>query len=291
MTDIIQELLNKPACLSFEAIVRRNKEVARSEMKELANKYQDLFKINSLDELSGEFNVEYHNKFVIYLSGPPIRRNLKYSDISLFSSSSDTVSYVLSSLPPLCFYFQLNGDYPSNSNFAFWFESAWLPPRQIDLLTENVSTIIASVSDGSPLQNCCKYLEADAMSYLFSLGDPSSLVINALELFDSVTDQCQFVETLVDFEEVMRDKEFDLSTHECPVCSETYKGTHCIRLRACDHVFCKECVAQCITENVESGINSGSPVCPSCPKIVHPLEVKNIIVFSLKHCSYVHLTS
>ncbi|VDK27383.1 unnamed protein product, partial [Taenia asiatica] len=112
---------------------------------------------------------------------------------------------------------------------------------------------------------------------MFSLGDPSSLVINTLEHFDRLEDRCQFVETLVDYEEEMRDKEFELGTYECPICFDECEGARCIRLRGCGHIFCKDCAAKSIAENVDSGANSGSPVCASCTKEVHPVEIRQIV--------------
>lgn len=275
MADIIQELIRKPPCLSPESVASRNREMALMEMEELVNKYNGRFKIHDADELAGEYKAEYSKKHNIYLSGPPIRRNLKYSDICIFDSSSNAMTYILASLPPIFFNFQLNGDYPSDPNFAFWIESAWLPSTLIEVLTSNLSNIMASHATGGSLESCCEYLQNVALSSLFSLGDPSSLVINTLEHFDRLEDRCQFVETLVDYEEEMRDKEFELGTYECPICFDECEGARCIRLRGCGHIFCKDCAAKSIAENVDSGANSGSPVCASCTKEVHPVEVRD----------------
>ncbi|KAL5112323.1 hypothetical protein TcWFU_006461 [Taenia crassiceps] len=258
-------------------IASQNRKMALMEMNELVKKYNGLFKINNEEELLGEYKAEYFKKYNVYLSGPHIRRNLKYSDICIFDSSSNSMTYILTSLPPIFFNFQLNGDYPSDPNFAFWIESAWLPSTLIEVLTSNLSNIMASDSANGSLKLCCEYLQNVALSSLFSLGDPNSLVINALELFDRLDDRCQFVETLVDFEEEMRDKEFDLGIYECPVCNDDCEGVRCIRLRGCGHVLCKDCAAQWIAESVKSGTNSGSPSCVSCTKEVHPVEIRQIV--------------
>lgn len=277
MADVIQELIRKPPCLSPEFIASKNRKMALLEMNELVNKCKGRFKIHDANELAGEYKAEYHRIHSVYLSGPPIRRNLKYSDLCIFDSSSGAVTYVLTSLPPIFFNFQLNGDYPHDQNFAFWIESAWLPSMLIEVLTANLSNVMASDSNDGSLKACCEYLQNVALSSLFSLGDPNSLVINAIELFDKPEERFQFVETLIDFEEEMRDKEFELGTYECPVCLENYEGTACIRLRGCGHIFCKTCAAQSIAESVKSGANSGSPLCASCEKEVHPVEVRQIV--------------
>ncbi|VDM34950.1 unnamed protein product [Hydatigera taeniaeformis] len=277
MADVIQELIKKPPCLSPESVARNNREMALAEMNVLLEMHNGRFKINSVDELSGEYKSEYFKKHNIYLSGPPIRRNLKYSDICMFDSSNNVMTYVLTSLPPIFFNFQLNGDYPQDPNFAFWIESAWLPSTLVEVLTANLSNVMTATSTGGSLGLCCEYLQNVALSSLFSLGDPTSLVINALEFFDRPEDRCQFVETLVDFEEEMRDREFELGVYECPICFDECEGTRCIRLRGCNHIFCKDCAAKSIAESVKSGANSGSPLCASCDKEIHPVEIRQIV--------------
>lgn len=280
MADVVQELERKLQSLSLEFVASRNRKMALMEMNELVNAYNGRFKINNEDELSGEYKAEYSKMHNIYLSGPPIRRNVKYSDICIFDSSSNAMTYILTSLPPIFFNFQLNGGYPFDPNFAFWIESAWLPSTLIEVLTSNLSNIMASVSTGSSLTTCCEYLQNVALSSLFSSGGSTSLSLNALEYFVELEDRCQFVETLIDFEEEMRDKEFESGTYECPICFDDCDGVRCIRLRGCGHIFCKDCAAKAIAENVESGANSGSPVCAACSKEVHPVEVTKCFLFA-----------
>ncbi|KAM7540853.1 hypothetical protein Aperf_G00000041572 [Anoplocephala perfoliata] len=275
MNDIIKELFEKPRCVSLETRRRQNRALALREKCTLREIYKDNFILNALEDV-GEFFIESLQKYTVFLSGPPIRRNLKYSDISSFDSSLNQMTYNLTSLPPIYFKFQLGPDYPNDRNFTFWFESAWLPPFYFDFLSCKLSEIIKA-QRGSPLQQCCNFLQEDALSSLFSIGEPTILVINAQDAFDNTAERVQFVETLVDYEEEVREMQFALGTYECPVCMDEFKGVDCARVRACGHVFCRGCLARAIEENVHNATNSGSPLCPSCNETVHPVEIRQVV--------------
>uniref|UniRef100_A0A5K3ENI0 RBR-type E3 ubiquitin transferase n=1 Tax=Mesocestoides corti TaxID=53468 RepID=A0A5K3ENI0_MESCO len=277
MTDIIQELLKKPDCGSGEMELNRNRAVILSEMASLETKYGDCFKLESNEDLLGEYEARYMQRYTISVIGPPLRRNLRYSDICPFENNGDDVTYILTMLPPISLKFQLNSRYPKDPNFAFWLECAWIPSDMLDLLNMSISSLMASGGTGSSLEKCCDYLQAEAIPFLFSSGDPNILVLNVFQLFDEPRDRARLVDILIDFEEQMRDREFEFSKHDCPVCFDTFDGTNCIKLRDCGHVFCHDCAAGSFRANIEDGANSGSPICPSCAKPVRPQEIKQVV--------------
>ncbi|VDL18721.1 unnamed protein product [Hymenolepis diminuta] len=275
MTDLIQQLANKPPCLSSDSRRRQNTKLVLDEIITLSELYNDHFKLNDPED-PGEFFIEVHQNFTIFLTGPPIRRNLKYSEICSFDSSLNQMTYNLTVLPPIICRFQLGQNYPSKPDITFWFDSAWLSPHFFDLLSLLLSEEIKSQPRTS-LTHCCKFLREKALSGLFSIGDPNILVINSADIYEDAVERVQFVELLVDFEEEMREREFALLTFECDICMEEFKGKDCARLRACGHIFCKQCIAKSIEEDIETGRNSCSPGCPGCDKLVHPVEIRHIV--------------
>ncbi|VDO01293.1 unnamed protein product [Rodentolepis nana] len=275
MTDLIQQLANKPPCLSYDSKRRQNLQLALNEIVTLSSVYGDQFKLGD-PEVPGEFLIEFNQEFAIFLDGPPIRRNLKYSEITSSDSTLDQTTYNLTTLPPIICRFQLGQNYPSDPNITFWFDSAWLPSHLFDILSSYLGEFIKS-QHKNPLTHCCEFLQENALSTLFSLSDPTILVIKAMDIFEDPIERVEFVELLVDFEEEMRDKKFALGTYECGICTDELSGSDCARIRACGEVFCKQCLAKSIEEDVESGKNAGSPGCPGCDKLIHSVEIRQLV--------------
>lgn len=275
MTDLIQQLSNKPPCLSRESKRRKNMQLLLNEVLMLTSVYGNQFTLGD-PEYPGEFVIEFNQELAIFLNGPLIRRNLKYSSISSFDSTINQMTYNLTTLPPIICRFQLGKDYPTDPNIAFWFDSAWLPPHLFDFLSSCLSEVMKSQRK-TPLTHLCGFLQEEALATLFRTYDSAILLINAMDIFEDPIERVQFVELLVDFEEEMRDKKFALGTYECNICMEEFSGSDCARVRACGHIFCKQCLVRSIEEDIENGKNSGSPGCPGCDNLIHPVEIRQVV--------------
>lgn len=272
MGDIIQALLAKHTCGFETSLLFNNKKKRFCEFKELLNKYNERFTIDSEEELKGKFDTASSKNITIILNGPRLRRNLRYPEMGPFENDND-VSYTLTMHPPITLSFQLYPTYPTDPAFNFNIDCGWIPRHMLDLASDSIQAIISLPSATSSLSSCCKHLEEVMPSILFGTGDPSVLEINASNMYDQPHQRETLVELLVGFEEFMRNDAFESEQHVCAVCDDEFPGTDCMLLMNCGHIFCRDCAHESFRVNIEDGREGGNPLCPGCNVAVRPQEV------------------
>ncbi|KAK6459255.1 uncharacterized protein RJT20DRAFT_124451 [Scheffersomyces xylosifermentans] len=60
-------------------------------------------------------------------------------------------------------------------------------------------------------------------------------------------------QTIVEFDESIRQKEFDNMTFMCEICQEDYKGINCSKFESCGHTFCNTCLFDYFSSVITAG--------------------------------------
>lgn len=68
------------------------------------------------------------------------------------------------------------------------------------------------------------------------------------------------VKMIEEYNDSILETEFRTENHSCEVCFELQPGSKCIRLKPCEHIFCKNCIRDYLTLNIVNG-NIGAIRC------------------------------
>ena len=164
-------------------------------------------------------------------------------------------------LPHVRLYVRLPKNYPSVSAPQYFLAINWLPPWEVSLACQKLDELLEENKYNEILFIWTEFLKNELLNYL-NLTDVLD-VSYFFELFKNPTDKYLLevlrwaddrivygglylnpVERLLDYDEYENLVEFENNIHECGICFLAYYGKMCIKVNLCNHIFCKDCVAQ-----------------------------------------------
>ena len=99
------------------------------------------------------------------------------------------------------------------------------------------------------------------------------------------------LQRLLDHNQRMQQKVFEGRHLECGICFLAKSGSDCHRFKGCDHVFCKDCVANLFRIGIEEGGVQLQFRCPDtdCDSVATPSEVSSMGLFCASSSKLEHL--
>lgn len=93
-----------------------------------------------------------------------------------------------------------------------------------------------------------------------------------------IASQHLLLPALLEYDKQERQRQFDKTVFACKVCFQDKLGALCTFFFGCDHVYCKECMAEYFVVQIEDG-NVKGLYCPEdkCDSQAHPSQVTTII--------------
>ncbi len=80
---------------------------------------------------------------------------------------------------------------------------------------------------------------------------------------------------IADYNEKRLDLEFRCQSHTCLICFEEKLGSACVSIKPCRHAFCKDCVRDYLTINIEnSQVQNLRCLDPSCETVIKPFQIR-----------------
>ncbi|XP_070165552.1 E3 ubiquitin-protein ligase RNF14-like isoform X2 [Polyergus mexicanus] len=181
-----------------------------------------------------------------------LNRKLEVNFTNCCSSNAISDSIVSSDkifvehLPPVRLYTQLPNIYPSRKPPNFCLSVIWLTPWEISFVCQKLDEIWEENQGSEILFLWLDFLQND----LFNFLDIKKLLIS--------------------YDREQHKKQFDNNFYTCYICFEEYRGLHCIELKNCGHVYCKDC----IEEHIRIKINEHVKIIP-CPTLDCSFEIND----------------
>ncbi|KAM0727733.1 E3 ubiquitin-protein ligase RNF14 [Formica fusca] len=190
-------------------------------------------------------------------------------------------------LPPVRLYTQLPNMYPSRKPPNFCLSVIWLTPWEISFVCQKLDEIWEENQGSEILFLWLDFLQNDLFNFL---GIQDSLDVSFMHIIRTTPgDRITFhlarladrravngalsldiKKLLISYDREQHKKQFDNNFYTCYICFEEYRGLHCIELKNCGHVYCKDC----IEEHIRIKINEHIKII-SCPTLDCSFEIND----------------
>jgi len=69
------------------------------------------------------------------------------------------------------------------------------------------------------------------------------------------------IQEMIDYNDECMSRAFRHESHFCRICFEEKRGSNCVRVQLCGHIFCRDCISQYLSVNIKDG-NLRALLCP-----------------------------
>ncbi|KAK3099874.1 hypothetical protein FSP39_011069 [Pinctada imbricata] len=196
----------------------------------------------------------------------------------------------VSYLPPITLNFQLPAGYPSTSPPQFTLSCKWLNRKQLSRLCEKLDEIWIENEGCVIVFMWSSFLQEESFDFL---GLQNPLVITSAHISKKESDVDhraiqdigsfdRLLPAIRDYDKNCKQQEFDKSLFTCKVCFCEKSGSQCIIFLDCSHVYCKDCMRDYFTVQIQEG-NVKALLCPDdkCESQAHPCQVKDLVTNEL----------
>lgn len=207
--------------------------------------------------------------------------------------SQDEQLYNIKFLPPVTLNFVLPQDYPSKKPPNFTLSCKWLNRKQLTSLCCKLDSIWEENTGFVVLFMWTSFLQEELFDYLnlkspLELGKVISKTRRDSDLkldpraVQEISSQDQLLPVLLDYNKQERIRQFERNSYMCKVCFSEKAGIHCICFEDCGHVFCKDCMRDYFSVQIQEGNVKGLE-CPEdkCESQAHPTQVKELVSHDL----------
>ncbi|KAL2101490.1 hypothetical protein ACEWY4_003251 [Coilia grayii] len=201
--------------------------------------------------------------------------------------------YDLQHLPPLVVDFELPATYPSQSSPVFTLSCQWLSHKQLSKVHKHLYEMWQETGGGVVLFSWFQFLREELLSFLpipspweipstehpeLGASSPDTNDVSDPQAAAASTTGTDLLRSLLDHNQKMLQRVFEDQVFECGICFLGKPGSECYRFQHCQHVFCKDCIANLF----RIGIGEGSVLqfsCPNsgCDSVPSPSEVKELV--------------
>ncbi|XP_065846190.1 E3 ubiquitin-protein ligase RNF14-like [Oscarella lobularis] len=187
--------------------------------------------------------------------------------------------------PPLVIHFELPDDYPEASPPKYTLSSQWLTVEQLSKLCSKLDELWQPGE--VVLYEWYQYLSESTLDELaIAAAAPIRLKPPTTPTHEqshpSALQTCTSLDRLwsilVDHDDTEMRRAFDAAHHACAVCMATKSGTQSIRIRPCNHVYCRACVKDYFEYLIRQGaVASLSCLDTDCKSTMDPNIVKELV--------------
>ena len=151
------------------------------------------------------------------------------------------LTHKVCNLPSLLFTFELPERYPYEESLNFNLTSSILHQTVVDSMIVHLEQIWESYQD-QVLFSMIDYLHDQTQNEWDLLIGPKYDVTSGQEF-----------QTIVDYDNDIKQQEYETKTFTCEVCQEDYKGVNCLRFDSCGHTFCNTCLFAYFSSVIRTG--------------------------------------
>jgi len=188
-------------------------------------------------------------------------------------------------LPPIVLNFDLPPDYPSKAIPDFTLSCKWLPVQKISILCKALDEAFVE-GDGNEIlyewttilsEQTCDILEISGSLVLEVARDNTKDGVDGRSVQD-IANMAGLVSYLIDYNQSEETRLFKTSYILCGVCFNEKFGLMCVQFHQCKHVFCKQCMAEYFTVQINDG-SVKALICPEgkCETQADPAMVKSLV--------------
>ncbi|CAK9812758.1 E3 ubiquitin-protein ligase RNF14 [Anthophora quadrimaculata] len=244
--------------------------------------------INNQDQQINEVmilsNIYNYNEFSSYKTDiiecyynvfPAVNDNLLrlenvYKPVNNNTFSEDCIKY----LPPVRVYLQLPTDYPDKKSPNFYVSASWLSPWQISFICQKLDEIWTDNKGQEILFLWFEFLRNNLLNFL-QIKDALDISFMYMA-HNSITDYFKLnltlqndtraiynpsfsnpMQFLINYDKYQQKIEFENNYHVCTICFDYHCGKQCIKLRQCNHIYCKQCIQEYVAIKInENDVNN-----------------------------------
>jgi len=186
-------------------------------------------------------------------------------------------------LPEILLEFTFSVKYPSSEAPKYIINCDWLSQTQVEKLCQELDGMFEEGCE--VLYDWYVFLKDSTLDHL---EVSSTLILQPWEieaeykinsrLKRSVNNFSDVIPHILNNNESKKRQEFDNSMFKCLVCFEDKKGSKCIKLLGCDHIYCKNCMKTYLEVNIKDGKVS-ELICPNvnCKAALTPSQIKELV--------------
>ncbi|KAI8924861.1 hypothetical protein BC831DRAFT_415690 [Entophlyctis helioformis] len=176
------------------------------------------------------------------------------------SSASPAVpTEVIHHLPSVVIRFQVPKGYPSRQCLVFVLDCPWLSSQQIIAVKSHLVDLWKQDKD-VVLFRFAEFLANEMLDMLgLIIPTPTSAssepvaAANMLNISRDLPDRHVLVESILETDAAVKQREFDENRFDCGVCFESKRGYDCYQFRRCGHVYCRDCLVDYFTMLISEG--------------------------------------
>ncbi|XP_076755477.1 E3 ubiquitin-protein ligase RNF14-like [Xylocopa sonorina] len=229
----------------------------------------------------------YYNVFSIVHNLLRLENIYEDSDFHSFSK------YIIKYVPPIRVYVQLPADYPIEKPPNFYIISSWLSPWQLSFICQKLDEIWLMNKGQEILFIWFEFLKHDLFDFLkikhtldislmhlayYNLIDYFKLIWIVKSDDRAISNAFSSpIKFLINYDKYQQKIMFQYNCYLCIICLSKYYGKDCIKLKNCNHVYCKKCIQEYITIKINEN-NVNDITCPdlSCNYNITFNEVKEL---------------
>lgn len=227
---------------------------------------------------------------------PKLHKKLQVNFINEGINAIDKI--FVDHLPPIRLHIQLPDTYPSQKSPNFCLSITWLTPWEISFLCQKLDEMWEENQGSEILFLWLLFLQNNLFNFL---GIQDFLDVSFMHLIRTAPgDRITFNLTrlsdpraingalcldlkklLISYDREQHRKQFENNFYTCHICCEEHRGSHCIELKNCGHVYCRSCMKEYVHIKINEHIKIIS--CPTldCSFEMNDNDIKTLCSASL----------